>query len=87
MSALDRSESFGGLLREARLTNTVLYRLHQLKVSNPMKKFVLSLYVLGTVIIIKGLFRGGIVDGAFVILIGCALIGAAYYIGKHTRRY
>lgn len=52
-----------------------------------MKKIVLSLYVLGTVIIIKGLFRGGIVDGAFVILIGCALIGAAYYIGKHTRRY
>lgn len=35
-----------------------------------MKKFALSLYVIGTVISIKMIFRFGIVDGAFLIVMG-----------------
>lgn len=50
-----------------------------------MNKFVLWLYVIGTVITIKGVFRGGLVDGFSVILIGVGYIIAAYYIGKHTK--
>lgn len=55
-------------------------------IMNKMNGFVLWLYVIGTVIIIKGVFRGGLVDGLPVILIGVVCIVAAYYIGKHTKR-
>jgi len=54
---------------------------------NKMNGFVLWLYVIGTVIIIKGVFRGGLVDGFPVILIGVGCIVAAYYISKHTKRF
>jgi hypothetical protein len=54
---------------------------------NKMNKFVLWLYVIGTVTIIKGLFRGGLVDGFLVILIGVGCIVAAYYVGKHIDRF
>ncbi len=54
---------------------------------NKMNGFVLWLYVIGTVIIIKGLFRGGLIDGFPIILIGVGCIVAAYYIGKHTKRF
>lgn len=52
-----------------------------------MNKFVLWLYVIGTVIIIKGVFRGGLVDGFSIILLGIGCIVAAYYIDKHTKRF
>lgn len=52
-----------------------------------MKQFVLWLYVIGKVITIKGVFRGGLIDGFPVILIGVGCIVAAYYIGKHTKRF
>lgn len=56
-------------------------------IMNKMNKFVLWLYVIGTVIIIKGLFRGGLIDGFPVILIGVGCIVAAYYIGKYAKRF
>ena len=52
-----------------------------------MNGFVLWLYGIGTVIIIKGFFRGGLVDGFSVILIGVLCIVAAYFIAKHTKRF
>jgi len=55
-------------------------------IMNKMNGFVLWLYVIGTVIIIKGLFRGGLIDGFPVILIGVGCIITAYYIGKHVNR-
>ena len=49
-----------------------------------MKKIVLSLYVFGLVLIIKSVFRAGIVDGALTILLGVLLIFIAYNIGKSS---
>jgi len=54
---------------------------------NKMNKFVLWLYVIGTVIIIKAVFRAGFIDGFWMILGGVGCIVAAYYVGKHYRRY
>lgn len=54
---------------------------------NKIKGFVLWLYVIGTVIIIKGLFRAGLLEGFPIILLGVLCIVAAYYIGKHTKRF
>lgn len=54
---------------------------------NKINGLVLWLYVIDTVIIIKGLFRAGLVDGFPVILIGVGCIVAAYYIGKHIRQF
>ena len=54
---------------------------------NKMNGFVLWLYVIGTVIIIKGLFHGGLIDGFPIILLGISCIVAAYSIGKHTKRF
>lgn len=51
-----------------------------------MKKLELWLYVIGTVIIIKALFRAEIADGFLIILIGVACILSAYCIGKSARR-
>lgn len=52
-----------------------------------MKQFVLFLYVIGTVVIIKAVFRAGLVDGFLMILVGVGCVVAAYYIGKHTKRF
>jgi len=52
-----------------------------------MKRFLSWLYVIGTVIIIKGVFRGGLIEGFPIILLGVGCIVAAYYIGKHTKRF
>jgi hypothetical protein len=54
---------------------------------NKINGFVLWLYVIGTVIIIKGLFRSGLIDGFPIILIGTGCVIAAYYIGKHTKHF
>lgn len=54
---------------------------------NKMNKFVLWPYVIGTVIIIKGVFRGGLIDEFPVIIIGAGCIVAACYIGKHTKSF
>lgn len=52
-----------------------------------MKKIALSLYVIGTVMIIKSIFRFGIIDGAVTTLIGFLLIVLAYYINNYSGRY
>lgn len=52
-----------------------------------MNKFVLWLYVTGTVIIINAVFRAGFVEGLWIVTAGIISIFAAYYINKHTRRY
>ena len=51
-----------------------------------MKKIELWLYVIGTVIIIKAVFRAGFADGFWMILVGIGCVFAAYYIGKYIRR-
>lgn len=52
-----------------------------------MSKVILWFYVIGTVIIIKAAFRAGFVDGFLMIMLGVGCIVAAYYLGKHTRRF
>ncbi|PUA29242.1 MAG: hypothetical protein B0W54_01165 [Cellvibrio sp. 79] len=52
-----------------------------------MNKIALSLYVIGTVMIIKSIFRFGFIEGFTTIVLGGVFIVAAYYIDKYTRRY
>ncbi|HTF94895.1 MAG TPA: hypothetical protein VL995_02080 [Cellvibrio sp.] len=49
-----------------------------------MKKLVFSLYLIGTLIIIKSIFRAGLIDGALPALVGCGFIAMAFYIQKYV---
>lgn len=52
-----------------------------------INRIALSLYIIGTVLIIKAVFRFGFIDGFKAILLGFVVIVAAYYVDKFTRRY
>ena len=52
-----------------------------------MKKFELWLYGIGTVSIVKAVFGIGLPKGLLIALAGVGCLVAAYYLGKHTRRF
>jgi len=52
-----------------------------------VNKIALSLYIIGTIMIIKSVFRFGFIDGFKAILLGFVVIVVAYYIDKFNRRY